>query len=268
MCDTELPSQIHHTPLRTNSRKIAAVVLGFLTSWVCLLPVRGQDSVSAQFEHANQLSEKQEWAAASTAYQNMARSGHLSANLFLNLGNAEFHLGHWGHAALHYERALHIEPHHPEASYNLRITLDRAGTAPRHVSLLQRFLEQVAPRFWPLLFSASAWTLIAGISGIFLLSSAARPWTWTAILVGAVGAAFSTGGILYSREEASRALVVALQTPALSAPADRSSATLQLSAGTSVQILSERGPWSYCKLPGGSTGWIATDAVIRILERP
>src|SRR4051812_5099259 len=82
---------------------------------------------AATFEEANQLYEKGKFEHARAAYETVAASGGRTANLFFNLGNAEYRLGHAGRAALDYERALALDPAHPEARMNLNLVREQSG---------------------------------------------------------------------------------------------------------------------------------------------
>ena len=140
------------------------------------------------------------WSHALSDYQKLAASGPLSANLFLGIGDTHFQLGDLGLAALAFERALHLEPGHPEALTNLRTTLEKAGTPlPTHSSLragLRLLLQAVPKPLWPLLASGSFWLLLWAACGItrtsftlrsplllFLLPAAALLLISSAVLV-------------------------------------------------------------------------------------
>ncbi|MDQ6624878.1 MAG: tetratricopeptide repeat protein, partial [Verrucomicrobiota bacterium] len=59
-------------------------------------------------------------------YDGVVRDGQLSAALFYNLGNAWYRAEDLGRAILNYERALALQPRHPEALANLRLVRDKA----------------------------------------------------------------------------------------------------------------------------------------------
>jgi tetratricopeptide (TPR) repeat protein len=59
-------------------------------------------------------------------YDQAVQSGQTTAALFYNLGNAWFRAGDLGRAILNYERALVLEPQHPEADANRRLARDKA----------------------------------------------------------------------------------------------------------------------------------------------
>jgi tetratricopeptide (TPR) repeat protein len=86
-------------------------------------------SVAAQEPDASRKRTKSTTPAVSRsdrALRNRAKSGQTTAALFYNLGNASFRAGDLGRAILNYERALVLEPQHPEADANLRLARDKA----------------------------------------------------------------------------------------------------------------------------------------------
>src|SRR5713101_9236232 len=81
---------------------------------------------TAQFAKANQEYAAGNFKSAIAGYEELVRSGQDTPNVFYNLGNAYFRQNSFGRAILNYERALALEPHHPEADANLRIARDEA----------------------------------------------------------------------------------------------------------------------------------------------
>src|SRR5712691_8646012 len=130
-------------------------MLGLLVS-----PVFAQSS--AQFAKANQEYGAGDFKAAIEDYEAVVRSGQDTPNLFYNLGNAYFRTKDFGRAILNYERALALDPHHPEAQANLRIARDDAHalelTPGRWESLFafaneSQFAITAAITFWVGIFS-------------------------------------------------------------------------------------------------------------------
>jgi hypothetical protein len=222
------------------------------------------------FKLGNELFVRGDVKAALGAYERVAPRGPVSANLFLNMGNAHFQTGNLGLAAVFYERALLLQPGHTEAERNLQTTLEKAGTSPRKVSWLESFVRRMAQSktrgLWPVLSSISFWILAAGLSGLRLFHS--RSAAGLAIIVGFLGLLTSLAILRVQQAESRRALIIAPQTIALSAPADRAQVVLTLTAGVPVQILSERGPWTYCELPGKSKGWISSPQLQSVYPGP
>src|SRR5438552_13859708 len=99
---------------------------------------------AAQFAKANQEYAAGDFKAAIADYEELVRAGQDTPNVFYNLGNAYFRQNTFGHAILNYERALALEPHHPEAQANLRVASDEA-----------RALELIPSR-WERLFGFAA----------------------------------------------------------------------------------------------------------------
>src|SRR6266487_1544189 len=96
------------------------------------------------FANANQAFAQGHFKEAISSYQALIRDGQWSANLFYDLGNAYFRVGDFGRAVLNYERALALEPHHPEATANLQIARDEAHALELQQSWPERYLQFVS----------------------------------------------------------------------------------------------------------------------------
>ena len=103
------------------SRTSPRVIMGVLVALLLSTPLQ------AEFDAANQLYDQEKFSEAKQEYEKLIASGEQTANLFYNLGNAFFRLGAPGLAALNYERALALDPDHPEAALNLRLLRDQTG---------------------------------------------------------------------------------------------------------------------------------------------
>src|ERR1700731_760536 len=94
-----------------------------------------------QFAKANQEYAQGHFKEAIGSYETLARSGQWSANLFYDLGNAYFRTSDFGNAILNYERALVLDPRHPEAKANLQIARDEARALELQQSGPERYLR-------------------------------------------------------------------------------------------------------------------------------
>ncbi len=205
----------------------------------------------------------QEYAAghfreAADLYETLVQSGQTSAAVFYNLGNARFRTGELGQSILNYERALALEPQHPEAVANRRLVRDKA----RALELKKSWIENWATRVTTAQFSIAAaiafWTTVFALAG--LLSAHRRYLTLAGVFLFAfVALGVSLYG-LYSLETGPSgrglAIVVLKNTDARLATADNAGTVLTLPPGSEIKILSMRGDWVYASLPNDLRGWI------------
>src|SRR5437763_9070355 len=123
---------------------------------------------TTQFAKANQEYAAGDFDAATRDYEELLRSRQDAPNLFYNLGNTYFRKKDFGRAILNYERALALDPHHPEAQANLRIARDEARAlelVPNRWERIFAFADEnqyalaASTSFWIGIFSVAAWIL-------------------------------------------------------------------------------------------------------------
>jgi tetratricopeptide (TPR) repeat protein len=211
------------------------------------------------FDEANQLYDQGNFGEARQRYERLADRGEWSANLFYNLGNAAFRSGATGTAALNFERALALEGTHAEARANLKWLRERAGAR----------IPQ--PHWWDFLFpsiSATHFAIAAAVAAWCAILAAALAMfgrrAWGTFSVALLVAAYAAAGAVRADRDRGLAIVTDKEAPARLAPADRAALAEPLPAGSRVRILSERGDWVYCALPGGGRGWIAAPQIERV----
>src|SRR5205823_4388584 len=119
--------------------KARAFQIAFLFCALATSSVLGQADI--EFAKANQEYAQGHFKEAISGYATLVRAGQWSANVFYDLGNAYFRTGDFGRAILNYERALALEPHHPEAQANLQIARDEARALELQRSWLERHLR-------------------------------------------------------------------------------------------------------------------------------
>src|SRR4051794_31580274 len=105
--------------MKFRSALLLLLILGWLSSVASAEQPRSFVTANEQYAAGN-------FAEAARSYEELVRSGETSAALFYNLANAYYRAGDSGHAILNYQRALALEPHHPEAEANLRLVRDKA----------------------------------------------------------------------------------------------------------------------------------------------
>jgi tetratricopeptide (TPR) repeat protein len=225
---------------------------------------RSGDLRAGEFEDANQLYDQGKYAEAKAGYEKLIESGQLGANLYYDLGNAEFRLGSAGHAILDYERALVLNPRHPEARANLKLLRDKNGAKLLPVAWNEQIAASLAPEAWAIVAAVSGWLNLFLL--VLILTSRRREnsWRWALLVFSAmVGSAAGIALASIARDQ-DRGVILAKQTEARLAPAESAGVAEALTAGSQVRVLSIRGPWVYCELPGAGRGWVPDDAVARV----
>lgn len=243
-------------------RNFACVVLAL----VCGLSAPASAQESDAWTEGNQEYAAGHFREAAVLYEAVVQSGQTSAAVFYNLGNARFRTDELGQGILNYERALALEPQHPEAAANLRLARDKA----RALELKRNWIESRAARVTTAQFSIAAaiafWVAVFALSGLFLTHrlSAARVGLLVFSLLALAVALYG----LYSRETGPRgralAIVVVKNTDARLATADNAGTVLTLPPGSEIKILSTRGDWIYASLPNDLRGWIPAKNAKRV----
>ena len=218
------------------------------------------------FTRANQAYSEGRFQEAVEAYQKVVQSGPWSANLFYNLGNAWFRLGDFGQAILNYERARALDPHHPEASANLRLARDEARALELRKDRLERYLAIATPKQYAIAASVAFWVMLFVLTRLVL--SRRRSAGQSALVALAMLVCALSIFALYTLENGTQgralAIVTAKDIEARLATADSASSILTLPAGSEIRVLSERGEWVYAALPNDQRGWIPARAVERV----
>jgi len=238
------------------------IVIGCTGLWlVCASFLMAQPA--AQFAKANQEFAAGDFKAAIGAYEELVRSGQDTPNVFYNLGNAYFRQNNFGHAILNYERALALEPHHPEAQANLRVARDEARALELIPSRWERLFSfanknqyavTAAIAFWIGLFSIAAFI----VDRRRIRSAIALSILALSIFAIAVAASFQLN---HGKNGRGLAIVIGGKVEARLATADNANRVLMLPAGSEIKIVSQRGDWIYAALPNNLRGWMpATSA--------
>jgi tetratricopeptide (TPR) repeat protein len=215
----------------------------------------------ATFEEANQLYDRGSFAEAKSAYDSVRADGRTSANLFYNLGNTEFRLNARGRAALNYERALWLDPAHPEARLNLDLLRSQTGARLPQPSWIERVLLPWSHPVYTIVTAVAGWALLGAVYAIVFARGRESFLAWAVALLGALVATYGGLALRFQAQQQSVAIVLEREVTARVAPADRAAAVEPLPAGSRVRVLSERGAWTYCELPGRGRGWLPRGSI-------
>jgi len=218
---------------------------------------------NAQFAKANQEYAAGDFKAAVEDYEDLVRSGQDAPNVFYNLGNAYFRKSDFGRAILNYERALALDPRHPEAQANLRVTRDEARALeliPSRWERLFAFANEnqyavvAAVAFWIGIFSVATW--IFGRRRAIALSILSL-----SIFAIAVLASYQ---LSHGRNGRRLSIVTGENVEARLATADNANRVLTLPPGSEIQIVSQRGDWIYAALPNNLRGWMPANSAEQV----
>ncbi len=217
------------------------------------------------FDLANQRYDEGKFAEAKKLYESVVQSGNYSANLFYNLANDEVRLGDLGSAAADYERALILNPAHPEARANLAFLRNETGAAVENSLWMDRVF---------LALNASSYSIVAAVAGwlaltCFVVLALRKPRDTAPLLSAAciclAVCAYAGTAIWRLKKSDTLAVVTARHAEARFAPADTATLADTLATASHVQILSERGAWTYCELPNQTRAWIAAKDIEKVI---
>lgn len=219
--------------------------------------------MGADFDSANRAYDAGDFETARKEYQALVDAGQGTANVFYNLGNAEFRAGNLGAAILGYERALALKPDHPEAARNLALAREQAGAKVR----AEQWYDRLFPAWHVNAFISIA--TVAGWAAVFAFIFM-RLFRTVRGLLGTFGTAalllalYAGGAVWRTEQERSLAIITTKEAVARLAPAEQSGVAGTFPAGSRVNVLSERGDWVYCRLPGEQLGWIPAADLQRV----
>ncbi len=241
-------------------------LLGMTLIVLALCATSLQGAEDPGFAKANQAYSEGRFQEAVDAYQGLIDAGRWHANLFYNLGNAWFRLGDFGKAILSYERARALDPHHPEASANLRLARDEARALELRKDRIEKYAAMATPTQYAVAAAIALWFVLFGLTRLFF--SPRRSTGRIVLIAGALAVCALSAYALYTLENGAHGHALAIVTgkdiEARLATADNASSILTLPAGSEVRVLSQRGDWIYATLPNEQRGWIPARAVERV----
>ena len=217
------------------------------------------------FGKANQAYAEGRFEEAATGYENLIRSGNWNADLFYDLGNARYRLGDFGQAILNFERALALDPRHPEADANLRLARDEGRALELRRDWIERYAGMATVKQSTIAAAIAFWFALFITAHLFFSRRSAGRIALIALSVIVCGASIFA---IFTLENGARgdalAIVTGKDVEARLATADNAKSVLVLPAGSEIKILSERGDWVYAALPNDQRGWIPASSAERV----
>ena len=222
----------------------------------------------ALFSDANAAYLGGDLSRAIASYEALIAEGVTSPELETNLGAAYLRQGKRGLAALHFERALFLDPGDDDARADL-IEVRRGNVDKLEGEADEGGTESLARVLAPLPGTTAAVLLVAiwSVAWILVAIRVYRPFPWSGLAAGiafglAVLAAAVTWGAATGRRMAlQRAVVVAQAVPAREGPAEKSVSHFEVHEGTTVRVEDQEGDYRRVKLANGLTGWVSSSSV-------
>lgn len=230
----------------------------------CAATLRAADE--SAFATANQAYADGRFEDAAKGYESLIQSGNWNASLFYDLANARYRLGDFGQAILNYERALALEPRHPEADANLRLARDEARALEMRRDWIERYAGIATVKQYTTAATVAFWlaVFLAAHSFFAPRRSGGRMALIVLSLLICGGSVFAIVTLENGARGNALAVVTAKEADARLATADTAKSILVLPAGSEIKILSERGDWIYAALPNEQRGWIPASSAQRV----
>jgi tetratricopeptide (TPR) repeat protein len=226
------------------------------------------------YEQANSLYQQGKVAEARDLYESIVQNGHVSGDIYYNLGNAHYKTGNIAKAILSYERARRLMPSDEDLRHNLQLAnlviTDRIEPAPR--LFVWDYWDGMKN-----MVSTRAATWLAYIVFVVLML------TWSMVVLARTyrlrKAGFVAGVVtgltligllvvLFAKiaddRRTDEAIVLASIATIKNSPDSKSSDAFVLHAGVKIQIIDSVSDWVKIRLADGKVGWMEKAAAERI----
>ncbi|WP_347373564.1 tetratricopeptide repeat protein [Aequorivita sp. Q41] len=222
------------------------------------------------FEEGKELYKNGKYQQAINAWMEILETGEHSAELYFNLGNAQYKLNHIGPSVYYYEKALQLSPNDADIKNNLAYAenarIDAIEPLPKTV--FAKWYENVST-----IFTFEGWAILAVTFSVFFVilflfyyfaftERRKRLFFVSSMGVGLLLITSLTMAFLvYGDNSKNRpAIIFSSEIEVKTEPSMGSNVAFTLHEGTKVQIAAQDGNWYRITLADGKDGWIpATD---------
>jgi tetratricopeptide (TPR) repeat protein len=242
---------------------------------ICCFSLIGFTQNDQIFEQANALYNDAKYAEAIDKYESILDSKKHSAELYFNLGNANYKLNNIAPSIYYYEKALQLRPNDKEIKNNLafaqNMTIDDIDKVPQVG--FSRIINNMVNTF-----NTDTWAkfAIGGVLAFVLLflmyhfsySTSKKRIAFVVSIVSLFVACFSVA-MAFQKENLDKkdnpAIVFAQESRVRSEANKTSEEVFRLHEGTKIQVLETYEDWKKIQLRDNSTGWISSED-IRLLK--
>ena len=233
---------------------------------LCCFSVIGFSQNNQRFEEANSLYNDNKYAEAIDKYESILDTEAHSAELYFNLGNANYKLNNIAPTIYYYEKALQLNPNDKEIENNLayaqNMTIDAIDSVPEVG--FSRIINNVVNTF-----QTDTWAKLA-IGGVlifvllflmyhFSYSTSRKRIAFVVSVVSLLVACISVA-LAFQKESLDKknnpAIVFAQESRVKVDPNQTSEEVFRLHEGTKVQVLETYEDWNKIQLSDNSMGWI------------
>ncbi len=241
------------------------VILIFCFSWF------GFTQNDQHFEDANALYNNGKYAEAIDAYETILDSGEHSAELYFNLGNANYKLNNIAPSVYYFEKALQLNPNDEDIKNNLvyaqNMTIDAIDKVPQVG--FSRIINNVVNTF-----NSNIWSKIAIASVLvfvllflvyyFSYATLRKRMSFFISIISLFVVCFSVA-MAFQKDYLDRRdnpAIVFVQESRVKSEANKSSEEVfRLHEGTKVQVLETYKSWMKIQLSDNSVGWIPEEDI-------
>ena len=237
--------------------------LALISIACCPLPARAEIATTA-FDAANKLYEEGKFATAASAYEELVRSGRVSAALYFNLGNAFFKSGRIGCAIAAYRQAEQIAPRDPDLRANLQFARNQTQGPALSASRWQHWLGKLTLNEWTLVAASAVWLWF------FLL--ALLEWRpafrrilngyMLALAVAAAASCLCLAAALYNSHYVRTVIVIAPEAVVRYGPLEESQSAFTVHDGFELRVLDQKDDWLQVSVDARRTGWLRKDQTL------
>lgn len=221
---------------------------------------------TALFDQGKELYKNGKYQQAINTWMQILDKDEHSAELYFNLGNAQYKLNHIGPSIYYYEKALQLSPNDGDIKNNLAFAenarIDSIEPLPKTV--FSKWYKSIAS-----VLTFNGWAILAIAFSIFFVTLFlfyyfsfterrkrllfASSMFAGILLVAALSMAFLTYGDYAKKQPA---IIFASEIEVKTEPSMGSSVAFTLHEGTKVQISAQDGNWYRITLADGKDGWI------------
>jgi tetratricopeptide (TPR) repeat protein len=233
---------------------------------ILLVSTSGIAQNETLFEQGKELYKNGKYQQAINSWMKILDNGEHSAELYFNLGNAQYKLNHIGPSIYYYEKALQLSPNDQDIKNNLAFAenarIDSIEPLPQTV--FSKWYNSISS-----IFTFEGWAVLAVAFSLFFValflfyyfafSEKRKRLLFVSsmfagfLLVASLTMAFLTYGD-YSKNQP--AVIFASEIEVKTEPSMGSNVAFTLHEGTKVQILAQDGNWFRISLADGKDGWI------------